>query len=200
MSKSGVKIELGKEVTVRTIEEAKPDAVILATGSVSTIPDIPGVSGKNVATAIDVLLGKAKVGNEVVVVGGGIVGCETAFHLAQMGKGVTIVEMLADIALDVGPIEKKALLRLLPEKKVKWATDMKTVEITPEGAVASDANGQRQTFKADSVVLAAGMKANDTLYDGLKKKVAELYKIGDAIRARRVLEAIHDGEAIARVL
>ncbi|MFC1929947.1 FAD-dependent oxidoreductase [Chloroflexota bacterium] len=198
--KAGMNIELGQEVTAKTIEEIKPDVVIVATGSVPAIPDIPGVKGKNVATAIDVLLGKVKVGDEVVMVGGGIIGCETAFHLAQMGKKMTIVEMLADIALDAGSIEKTALLRLLAESRVNWSTGMKVIRITNEGAVASDKDGQQQTFQTDSIVLATGMVANDGLYEELKEKVPEIYKIGDALQARRVFEAIHDGEAVARIL
>lgn len=198
VKKAGVKTELGKEVTARTIEAAKPDTVVVATGAAAAIPEVPGVKSANVATAIDVLLGKAKVGKEVVVVGGGLVGCETALCLAQMGKGVTIVEMLPDIALDVGLAEKMALFKLFAENKVRWFTNVKLDEITKEGLVARDKEGRKQTFKADSVVLAVGMQSEDRLYRELEGKVPELYKIGDARQPRRIINAIHEGSLIAQ--
>jgi 2-enoate reductase len=200
VNKAGVTVKLGQEVTAKTIKEIKPDVVILATGSVPALPDITGVKGRNVATAVDVLLGKTQVSDEVVVVGGGYVGCETALHLARMGKKVTIVEMLPDIALDAGAIEREALVRLLAEAGVKLATNMKVNEIVNGGVVAGDREGQRHEFHAGSVILATGMKANDGLYEELKGTVAELYKIGDAAQPRRVLEAIHEGEAAAHLL
>jgi len=199
-NRAGVKIELGREATAKTIEEIKPDVVVLATGSIPAIPDVPGVKGQNVATATDILLGKVKVGDKVVVVGGGSIGCETALYLAQMAKEVVIVEMLPDIALDAGPIEKVALLKLLTESKVKWFTGMKLDRITEESAVVCNKDGQRQTFQAGSVVLATGMKANDRLYKELEGKVPELYKIGDALQPRRVFDAIHEGEAVAHLI
>lgn len=197
VNKAGVKIELGKEVTAKTIEEMKPHAVVVATGSIPVIPEVPGVKAENVATAVDLLLGKAKVGEKVAIVGGGFVGCETALHLAQMGKKVTIIEMLSALALDVGLIERMALLKLLAENGVSWSTKMKLDEITKECAVAVSKDGQRQGFEADSVVLAVGMKANDRLYEELQGKVPVLYKIGDAHEPRRILNAVHEGDFVA---
>jgi len=77
---------------------------------------------------------------------------------------------------------------------------MKLDRITEESAVVCNKDGQRQTFQAGSVVLATGMKANDRLYKELEGKVPELYKIGDALQPRRVLDAIHEGEAVAHLI
>jgi 2-enoate reductase len=193
INRAGVKIKLGKEVTARTIEEAKPDAVVVATGATMALPELEGVKGENVVTAIDVLLGKAKVGKEVVVVGGGYVGCEAALYLAQMGKAVTILMRSPNIAADVGWCERAVLLRLLPQNKVRWLTEVKYDKITKEGVVAADKEGKKQTFKADSVVLASGMQSEDKLYKELQGKVSELYKIGDARKPRKIFNAVHEG-------
>lgn len=198
--KAGVTIKTGKEATAGTIKEGKPDVVVLATGAVPIIPDIAGVRGKNVTTAIDVLLGKTRVSKEVVVVGGGYVGCETALHLARINKQVTIVEMLPDIALDAAAIERAGLVSLLTEAGVECSTGMKVDEIRKGSVIAGDRNGVRHEFRAGSVVLAVGMKPRDDgLYAGLKGKIAELYQIGDAVQPRRVLDAIHEGEALAHL-
>ncbi|MBI2832691.1 MAG: FAD-dependent oxidoreductase [Chloroflexi bacterium] len=198
--RAGAKIELGKEVTAKTLIGLKPDTVILATGSAPWLPDIPGIKGKNVTTAVAVLLGKAKIADDVVVVGGGHVGCETALHLARMGKKVTIIEMLPDIALDAGGMDRAALMKLLPEAGVKWSVCMRCVSIGKTGVMACDKDGVNHKFKAGSVVLSVGMVCNDALYEEVKGKVAELYKIGDAVQSRKVFDAVHDGEAIASLI
>jgi len=92
-------IQLGVEVTPDTIRKEKPGVVIIAAGSKPFIPEIPGIGRDNVATATDLLLGKKKVKDSAVVVGGGLIGCETALWLAQQGKKVTLVEMLEDLMI-----------------------------------------------------------------------------------------------------
>jgi pyruvate/2-oxoglutarate dehydrogenase complex dihydrolipoamide dehydrogenase (E3) component len=131
------------------------------------------------------------------VVGGGYIGCEISLHMAQMGKKVEIVEMLPGIGLDVGPIDKMGLLKLLTENKVKWHTGMRVDKITEDGVIACDKDGREQKFQASSVILATGMRPNDALFEDLEGKVAELYKIGDVIQPRKVFHAIHEAEAIA---
>ncbi|MFC1929754.1 FAD-dependent oxidoreductase, partial [Chloroflexota bacterium] len=197
-TKAGVRIETGKEATLELIQRNNPDLVVVATGSTPVIPTIQRANAKNVFTAIDVETSKASVGNSVVIVGGGSSGLDTALHLTQMGKKVTILEMLPDIAMDARRITRMALLRLLRENEVNWFTQMKLDEIRTTGVVAVDRGGRRQVFSADSVVLATGMKANDELFKALEGKIAEVYKIGDAREPRRIIDAIHEGEIIAR--
>lgn len=199
VKKAGVKVKLKKAVTLKTVEELKPEVVIAATGSTPEIPDVPGVKQGFVTTAVDVMLGKAKVGKEVIVVGGHGIGCETALYLAQMGKRVTIVHRREAIATDIMLLNMISLIQMLAANNVRWFTDMDLKEITAGGIIAFDKKERReQTFKADTVVLALGMLSDNKLYKELDGKVPELYAVGDMVEPRRILNAIHEGSHIAR--
>jgi 2-enoate reductase len=198
--KLGVKIELGNEVTPKTVEDRKPDAVIVATGSTPLIPEISGIDKPIVTTAIDVLLGKTELGNRIIVVGGGLIGSEAALFLAQKGKKVTIVEMLPEIAIDVGLMSKGALMMLLSENGVEVLTNLKVSEVIDKGVIAVDKEQSVRTIEADKVVLALGLKPDAKLYEELKDGVPELYMIGDCVEPRKIIDATHDGYRIGSVI
>jgi len=204
LEKLNVKIYLNTEVTPELIEEKKPDVVILATGSKPIVPKIPGVERENVVTAIDVLLGKKEVGENVVVVGGGLVGCETALWLAKQGKRVTIVEMLKELmsaGAYVSHANKKMLIDLLKFHKVKIMTNTALLEITDEGAVVIDRNSlKKTTIPADTVVLAMGLCPNRELYQTIQDKVAEVYLIGDARKPLNIMNAVWDAYEVSRAI
>jgi len=195
--KLGVKVVLNEEATPLLVEKIKPDVVFMATGSVPTIPEILGVKGDHVVTAHDVLAGKAVVRERVVVVGGGMVGAETAEFLAEKGKKVTILEMLRRIGMDMVPMAILMLYQRLKKLGVAMITNAKVEEITEEGVVY-EKDGEKQTVKADNVVLAVGTKPNVGLMKALEDKVSELYAIGSAKEPGNVLEAIHGGSRLAR--
>lgn len=199
MDKLGVNVKLGEEVTSKTVEEAKPDVVILATGAEPLIPDIPGVKGKNVATAIDVLTGRRKVGENVIVIGGGWIGCETAEFLAEKGKKVTILEMLGRLGTGIGPTMRWVTMGRLRSLGVRMERNTKAEEITGSG-VKVRRDGGTEFFEGDSVVLAIGMKSNQKLAEKLKGKVANLHVIGDSSKPATIDEAIKSGLQIARVI
>ena len=98
VAKSGVKVELNIEATPAVVANFAPDSVIVAIGASPLIPDIPGIKGKNVLTFQQVLAGKKKAGNKVIVMGGGYVGCETCFYLAELGADITLVFRSAEAA------------------------------------------------------------------------------------------------------
>ena len=130
LKKLNIELKLGVELTPDLVNEIKPDIVIIATGSKPIIPRIPGI--ENAVIANDVLIGKVSVGNKVIVVGGGLVGCETALHLAKQGKDVTIIEALPDIALGEPFINRLAIMKLLKKYNVKLLTRNPVVEIKRE--------------------------------------------------------------------
>jgi len=198
IEKAGVKIEMNKEATADLVVNAKPDVVIVATGSDALIPDTPGVKKPKVVTAIDVLLEKVTTGNEVVVVGGSLVGADVAVFLVDRGKKVTIIEMLAGICLDLAAdYIRPVMMELLVEKGVKWLTNTRLEEVTDEGIIAVSTTGEKQSIKADTVVLAVGLKPKKELFQALKDKVKATYVIGDASEPRKIGDAIREGFFIA---
>jgi 2,4-dienoyl-CoA reductase (NADPH2) len=192
----GVRVRLGEEVTIKTVEDVNPDVVIVATGAMPIIPDIRGARSKNVATAIDVLTGRRHVGGNVVVIGGGMVGCETAEFLAEQGKKVTILEMLGRIGADIGPATRWVLMGRLRRLGVKMETNTKVEEITDTGVKATRNNGT-EFFEADSIILAVGMKANRRLAEELEGKASAIYIIGDSETPGKITEAIERAFLVA---
>ncbi|MDD4876666.1 MAG: FAD-dependent oxidoreductase [Dehalococcoidales bacterium] len=199
VKKLGVKIELGKEVAAEVVSAAKPDALVVATGSTIYKPAIPGIDGANVVTAIDVLLGKAQPGEKTIIAGGGFTGCEVALHLAKQGKKVTIVEALPELATEV-MATRGTLIAQLMDIGVEAVTNMKIIAITDEGVTAINNNKEIITIKGDKVILALGMIADTKLYEELKNKVKEVYLAGDSMQARRVGEATRDGYRIGSTI
>jgi len=206
VKKAGVKVELKKEATPELIEKMKPDVVIVATGGECLIPPIPGVDGPKVITGHAVLTGKVAISRgKVLIIGGGMVGCELADMLADPGYNqttgslpVTIVEMLADIGLDVIPQTRMLLLLRLQQKGVKAITSATVKEILEDGVVITR-NGQEETIRGmDYIILAMGAKSVNELSDKIKDKVAEVYVIGDAKEPRKALEAIAEGAEVGR--
>jgi NADPH-dependent 2,4-dienoyl-CoA reductase/sulfur reductase-like enzyme len=193
----GVKVMLGEEVTPPLVKKINPDVVFVAAGSLPNIPEIPGVKGRNVVTANDALAGRVLIQERVVVVGGGMIGAETAEFLAEKGKRVTVLEMLGRIGIDMVPMVISLLYLRLKRLGVVMITNAKVEEITHDGVVY-EKGGEKQTVEADSVVLAVGSKPSASLMDVLKGNVSELYAIGNAREPCNVLEAIHEGSRLAR--
>jgi 2,4-dienoyl-CoA reductase-like NADH-dependent reductase (Old Yellow Enzyme family)/thioredoxin reductase len=193
VKKNGVVIETSKEADAEKIREIKPDVVIVATGSEPIIPEIPGVEQKKVVTAHEVLKCSASVGQKVVIIGGGMVGCETAEFLADQGKQVTVVEMLDDIAVDVGALTRALLLERMAEKKIMILTKSKAREITTEGVITEREGGKEEVIHADTVVLAVGSKPKNDLLKLLEETGIPTYAIGDCVKPRKIIDAIHEG-------
>jgi len=189
---------LAEEFTEGMIKQIQPDVLILATGSNPLIPKIHGVPGKNVVTAIDVLRGVAITGKRVVIIGGGVIGAETAEYLASQNRIVTIVEMLKDVALDEAPAPRAFLLASLQEKGVQLLTSAMVEEVTSKSVIVSAQYfTKRREIDADTVVLATGMSPNSELMQSLRKVVPEFFMIGDCSEQGKILDAIHGGYRIA---
>jgi 2,4-dienoyl-CoA reductase (NADPH2) len=192
LKKLGVDIRLNRECTKETITEARPDAVIVAAGATPIIPDIPGTDGPNVATALDVLDGTKTVGQSVIVVGGGAIGCETAEYLHRTGRRVTILEMTDRIGRDISEWNRWVVMDRL-SAGVRMETDVKVDAIHEKGVKATRSGTHSEFFEADSVVLAVGMKPAERLANDLQGTVASLQAIGDCARLGRIRDAIAAG-------
>ncbi len=197
--KLGVRIDLLTEATPALVQDVRPDEVIIATGATPLAPEFPGVSRVNIITAVDVLLGKKDSGDELVVVGGGEVGCETAVWLAQKGKRVTIVEVLADILQDMFFPNRMMLVKMLAEHDIDILLDAKVSKVTDEGVVITK-NSMSQVLKADTVILAVGMESQRKLLDDLEGKLPAIHAVGDCVKPRKVMNAIWEAYNIARLI
>ena len=194
----GVTLELGREFTVDMVDPIKPDVVIVATGALPRFPDWKGVEESGALSVDDALSRRIEdMGKRVLVVGGGGAGAETADYLSEMGKEVTLVEMLEEIASDLVAHLKHYLSERLAEKGVTILTSTKVKELGKGYAVIEDASGVRKIDGFDVIVLAVGSKPDDRIARSLEGKVPELYVIGDASQPREALEAVYEGEEIA---
>lgn len=188
---AGIRVVMGTEVTAETVASEKPDRLIIAAGSVPVRPAVRGADLAHVVHATEVYLGRAQVGQRVVIVGGGIMGCETALMLGRAGKQVTIVEMLDRIAFDVEPLTQKTLNEMLASLPVTVRTQVKLEEITPNGVVVIDRNWERHQLEADTVVVAVGMASQKDLVKALEGTAPEVVAVGDCVEPRDVGDAIH---------
>jgi 2,4-dienoyl-CoA reductase-like NADH-dependent reductase (Old Yellow Enzyme family)/thioredoxin reductase len=193
LKKAGVETRLNTESSSGLISKSQPDAVIIATGGIPLIPDIPGIRSRNVVTAQDVLSGKAEAGEKVVIIGGGEVGCETGLYLAEKGKRVVIVEILKRMASEMGPMVRRRLMDGLRQRQVIMLTNAKCEEITEHSVTVTSADGRKDTYPADTVILAVGSGKSDDLFKRLEGKIPEVYCVGDASQPQGIMEAVRDG-------
>jgi 2,4-dienoyl-CoA reductase-like NADH-dependent reductase (Old Yellow Enzyme family)/thioredoxin reductase len=192
MEKAGVDVRLNSEVTPDLVESIKPDVLIIAVGAEPIIPSIPGIDGSNVIIANDLPDQYDKIGHKVVVLGGGLVGCETAVHMAQEGKDVTVIEMLHEVCPDANPRYRPLLLDQL-EKLVTCKTGMKGIRITEEGLIYADIDGNEVLFNADTIICAVGQKPLRSVVDKLRNCAPEVIEIGDCVKPGHVTEAVFGG-------
>ena len=204
MERLEVDIRFETEVTAELVENENPDALIVAVGSSPVVPDVPGIRNGNVFTCIDLLQGKREVGGRAIVVGGGLVGCETALWLAQNGKTVTILEMLPQLMQSgpvVPPMNRTMLLDLLAFHRVAVITNAAMQEITDKGIIAVNHKFESVSFEAESVVLALGMKPNGGFYEEvLTGNTARVFAVGDCRDIRNLYGAVWDGFEVGRNL
>jgi 2,4-dienoyl-CoA reductase-like NADH-dependent reductase (Old Yellow Enzyme family)/thioredoxin reductase len=201
LAKANVNMETNKKATAEAILNFSPESVILALGAKLRIPDIQGLDSRIVVSGWDVLLGKADTGKNVIVVGGGSMGCEIADFLNQKGKKVIIVDILP-VLYSEGIANRRSSRALLLDRLnsygVKSYLGVKREKIVDSGMQIEDAEGRTVSLEADSVVLAAGSAATvDTLSPGLEGKIPEIYKIGDCVKPQQIKEAIFAGAETA---
>ncbi len=198
MEKLGVKVQLGRRATPALVRRKRPDVVILATGAEPLIPQIPGVDRANVVTAQQVLAGKVEVGEKVLIIGGELVGCETADFLVDKGKKVTVLRRGSQMAEKLAPSARELLLIRLEARGVAMFTGVKYENISEKGLTITTKEGERKTLEADTIVLAAGAQPNTEPFQTLEGKVKELYLAGDFVQPRRIVDAVYEGSRIAR--
>ncbi|MEM2709108.1 MAG: FAD-dependent oxidoreductase [Candidatus Methanomethylicia archaeon] len=192
INKYGVKVVLNREADEDYVKSLNPDIIILALGASPIIPDIPGVNLPHVRTAIEVLEKKLTLIGNIVVIGGGGIGLETADYITSKGGNVTIIEMLSRVGLDLDLAVRWIILKRLREKGVKILTETRVKEITSNSVIV-DIGREQFKIETDHVVLAVGMRPNNKLAENLSRIGYKTYMIGDCIKPARILEAVRDG-------
>ncbi len=224
LAKLRVKVALGVKVDLGLIEKERPEVIILSTGSTPIIPPIPGIKGKNVVLARDVLEKKLSIGNPVAVIGGGSVGCEVALYVTKLGsmnpevalfllrnqiidlpnallrshhghRKVTVLEMKRKVGSGFGLSTRWVILKEMEEAGIEELTGVKVNRIQegPPSGVFYEKEGKETFLPAETVILATGYVPNNSLYQQLDGLVPEVYSIGDCVKVRTAMEAIHEG-------
>jgi 2,4-dienoyl-CoA reductase-like NADH-dependent reductase (Old Yellow Enzyme family)/thioredoxin reductase len=186
-------VMLSTEVTPEFVASQNPDVLIAAVGATPIVPDIPGIDSKKVVMANDIYNADVKIGERVVILGGGQVGCEEGIYLAKTGgKDVTVVEMLDEVAQDASILYRIALMIEL-RHYVKVVTGTRGKAITEEGLVCESPDGKEVLFKADTVICAVGQRALTSVVEQLRDTAPEFYYIGDCEKPQNVTEAVRVG-------
>lgn len=197
--RAGVEIRLNTEVTKELIGEINPDEIVVASGSKPFIPQIPGYNKENVVTAHDVLRGTVEeVEDTVAIIGGGLVGVETAELLTSQGKKVIIVEMLDEVAKELVHLRKIFAIEFIKNHDIKTYTSSKCIEIKDNSIVIEQDGTSEEIQGIGTVVMAVGSKSDNTMADILKDMDYPYHVIGDAFKARKAINAIWEAAAIGR--
>ena len=223
---SPIRVILNQRVDKNLVEDEKPDAVILTTGAVPITPPIPGSELPHVVQAWDVLQNKVATGKQIVIIGGGAVGVETALFLAEKGslsaeavkfllvnraeepqdlyelatrgtKQIVVIEMIEKFGKDIGRTTRWGILQELSRKGVKTKSTTKALEITSTG-VKIEKDDATEEIPADSVVLAVGASAHNPLQDIIQEIGIPCQVVGDAVQVGLAFDAVHQGFAAGR--
>jgi 2,4-dienoyl-CoA reductase (NADPH2) len=224
--KAGVDVRTGTKVTPATIDEVKPDVIIVATGGTHDIPKIPGISKMKVATSEKMHhMGKFVlqffspealrklsmipfamslfVRKDVVIMGGRLHGCQTAEYLLHLGRNITIVDEGTEKDIGDGLLEvfiKPYLMYWLKDHGVKFVTEVKYKEITGKGLVVTAKDGKEQLIKGDTIITALPLKPDTSFINSMKGKAKEVFAIGDAENPGYIVDAIATGARIGHQL
>jgi 2-enoate reductase len=201
LHKSGVKVRVNKTATVDEILKKNPDAVVIAGGAKPIMPNIPGMEKIQVLEATEMLTSGDCPGEKVVVLGGGLVGCEAALHLDYAGKNVTIVEKLDGLLLTVKHATNNdlAIRKMISDSNIDVMTGTSLSSIDT-GKVVVNRNGQNIDIPCDTLVIAVGYQSDKSLEVELEGKIDKVFTIGDNVRPAKIIDAVHQGFHTARLL
>lgn len=198
LGKSAVDIRLNTVVTPELVKELRPDVLIAAVGGHPIIPPIKGI--EKAVQIVDYYRDESEVGENVLVLGGGFAGVECAIGLALAGKKSTIIEMSDALASGpntpypgTGAMQIDALWTNVKKNNVQVMLNTKCVEITDEGMICEDKDGNRIELKADKVIAATGIAPNEATVDELRETVIDFEWIGDCNQPGLIRTAVRDG-------
>ena len=192
MEKEGVEVRLNTPATPELLEQLAPDVLILAVGSSPIVPPLPGIDGDNVVVVNNYYLEKEKVADTVVVLGGGLAGCECAVHLGMEGKQVHLVEMRDSLAVDCN-IRHRPILMQQVDKYTTVHTGLQGLRVTEDGLVCKDGKGNEVLIPGKTVICAVGQRSNRDTVNELRGCAPFVREIGDCARVSNITNAVYQG-------
>ncbi len=192
LEKAGVRVCLNTALTPEQAEAEKADVVIVAVGAEPIVPPIPGIGGANVVGLDALHQDPPALGQKVVILGGGLVGSESAIYLDGLGKDVTVVEMKDDWAADAYFMHKNAMKIYVESSRIQIKTGTTAKEVTEKGLLCQTSEGE-ELLEADTILLAAGMKPDRGKVDDFYNTAPRVFQVGDCIKAGRVVDAVTAG-------
>ncbi len=196
--KAGVEIHTNIQVTAQMIQEKQPDVVVLATGAKPSVPEIPGLESADVVLAADVLEGKVSCGKKVLVLGGGMVGCETAAFLGERQHQITVIDRQEILAKDMIDEHRTFVMRDFEQYGIRSVCGVSITQVFADGAEYRSADDTIQELRGfDTIVLALGAKRFCPLEQEVRNLGKEYYVLGDAVSPRRALDATREAWEIA---
>jgi 2,4-dienoyl-CoA reductase-like NADH-dependent reductase (Old Yellow Enzyme family)/thioredoxin reductase len=197
LDKSGVKVRLGQEADTSKVIDVDPQVLIVATGSRPSRLPVPGIDSDLVVHAREVYEKRLPIGEKVVIVGGGDIGCETADWLANPKREITVLEVLPEVLTRMKKIPKERLLSRLSEKGVTIFTETQLTSIEKTSVRLRKADGEEFALQADQVILAIQAEPENRLIEGLKGKVKEVIAVGDAASPGDLGHALRSATEVA---
>ena len=192
MELEGVEVRLNTPATAQLVQEEKADALIIAVGSKPIVPPLPGIDGDNVVVVNNYYLEKEKVADTVVVLGGGLAGCECAVHLGMEGKQVHLVEMRDSLAVDCN-IRHRPILMQQVDKYTTVHTGLQGLRVTEDGLVCKDGEGKEVLIPGKTVICAVGQRSNRDTVNELRGCAPFVREIGDCARVSNITNAVYQG-------
>ena len=194
VEKRNIEVRLGTHVTPQMVRTIDPDALVLAIGATPMMPPIPGI--EYALPALDIYFNpEVRIGQSVVMIGGGLVGCEVGLELAHRGKSVTVIEMMERLVANSIGIHRTALLDEMDRYGIRSRVNSRCREIRTDGVVVEDRSGEQILITADTVVIGLGMtpKREETLKLRTAAGQIPVFEIGDCAGAAKVGEAVQQG-------
>ena len=187
-----IKVMLGTAMTPELAKKLKADAIIMAIGAKPIVPNIPGIDKKNAVMAIGMHDHLEDVKGDVLILGGGLVGCEEAIYLAMNGHKVSLVEMKPELCRDAPYLHNEAIHLQFADLGIDAHTETKCVEIVDDGAIV-EKDGKQEKMTADTVIIAAGVLPKVDEVETFRDCADEFWVIGDCKIGRNVMAAVHEG-------
>ncbi|MFU2314554.1 NAD(P)/FAD-dependent oxidoreductase [Rahnella sp. PCH160] len=195
--RAGVDIRLNTSVTPAYADEIQADALIIAAGSEPNVPPIKGIRKDNVILINDYHLQQDRVPDDVIVLGGGLAGCEIAIHLANLNKRVKLVEMNDQLAPDANIRHRPLLLAEIAKSGIEVYCHYRALEITDDGVVCSDNSANRVKLSGKGVICALGQRARYAVIDELRDCAPRVAQVGDCVKVSSITTAIYQGHHAA---